>query len=434
VVIASASTNTNNNNIGRMNSWTSCSTSKKHSNSDDDGSDARRRRRRTSPLRATATMRGDDDISRRLGAFVAKESDYRNDKNGARNRRNTKHRTHAILPDSTPANTMSSSSSSSSKDGNGSNGNNNGTEQVEGAQPLDESYAIPGITPLASDQEAKRDAVGRVSRLSSLVALKDLYRELIEAAALLEELKDFDATPLQDDLKGSFEYSDTAGGQSSPQDGETGMSLEKRCSNFEAVLEQVENIYQSRERLQEKLGFMDAPLTAMTKMLTSSLNSSNDEDDIEDALSAKKNNAWEIAFDEKEAKEDKAIVIETVKKYDQELEALGNTFMEKCAFGTDVQAVRDRLERVKEYSIDEQNPGEYAGGDGVGGIGEGSPNESPSSSPTKLRRPLVRTVERVERSLKSPRVKNVVNKVLEPEVKIGQRKAGSSSSIRGELL
>jgi len=413
VIVASASTN---NNIGRMNSWTSCSTSKRN-----DCGSLLRRRRKTSPLKATAT-RGDDDSSssssrrrRRLGAFVANE-DCQNDKNGARNRRNTKHRTHAILPDSTPANTMSSSSSSS-KDGNSSNGNNNGTEQVEGAQPLDESYAIPGITPLASDQEAKRDAVGRVSRLSSLVALKDLYRELIEAAALLEELKDFDATPLQDDLKGSFEYSDTAGGQSSPQDGETGMSLEKRCSNFEAVLEQVENIYQSRERLQEKLGFMDAPLTAMTKMLTSSLNSSNDEDDIEDALSAKKNNAWEIAFDEKEAKEDKASVIETVTKYDQELEALGNTFMEKCAFGTDVQAVRDRLERVKEYSIDEQNPGEYAGGDGVGGIGEGSPNESPSSSPTKLRRPLVRTVERVERSLKSPRVKNVVNKVLEPEVR-----------------
>jgi len=414
VIVASASSN---NNIGRMNSWTSCSTSKRN-----DCGSLLRRRRKTSPLKATAT-RGDDDSSsssssrrRRLCAFVANEDLYQNDKNGARNRRNTKHRTHAILPDSTPANTMSSSSSSS-KDGNSSNGNNNGTEQVEGAQPLDESYAIPGITPLASDQEAKRDAVGRVSRLSSLVALKDLYRELIEAAALLEELKDFDATPLQDDLKGSFEYSDTAGGQSSPQDGETGMSLEKRCSNFEAVLEQVENIYQSRERLQEKLGFMDAPLTAMTKMLTSSLNSSNDEDDIEDALSAKKNNAWEIAFDEKEAKEDKASVIETVTKYDQELEALGNTFMEKCAFGTDVQAVRDRLERVKEYSIDEQNPGEYAGGDGVGGIGEGSPNESPSSSPTKLRRPLVRTVERVERSLKSPRVKNVVNKVLEPEVR-----------------
>jgi hypothetical protein len=86
---------------------------------------------------------------------------------------------------------------------------------VEGAQPLDETYAIPGVPPLASDQEAKRDAVRRVSRLSSLVALKDLYRELIEAATLLEELKDFDATPLQDDLKGSFEYSDTSGGQSS---------------------------------------------------------------------------------------------------------------------------------------------------------------------------------------------------------------------------
>ena len=288
---------------------------------------------------------------------------------------------------------------------------------VEGAQPLDETYAIPGVPPLASDQEAKRDAVRRVSRLSSLVALKDLYRELIEAATLLEELKDFDATPLQDDLKGSFEYSDTSGGQSSQQDGETVMSLEKRCSNFEAVLEQVENIFQSRERLQEKLGFMDAPLTALTTMFTSSLKSSNDEDDIEDALSAKKNNAWEIAFDEDKAKEDKEVVIDTVKMYDKELEALGNTFMEKCAFGTDVQAVRDRLERVKEYSIDEQSPGEYAGGDGMGGYGEGGSSESPSSSPTKLRRPLVRTVERVERSLKSPRVKNVVNKVLEPEVR-----------------
>jgi len=286
---------------------------------------------------------------------------------------------------------------------------------VEGAQPLDETYAIPGVPPLASDQEAKRDAVRRVSRLSSLVALKDLYRELIEAATLLEELKDFDSTPLQDDLKGSFEYSDTSGGQSSQQDGETVVSLEKRCSNFEAVLEQVENIFQSRERLQEKLGFMDAPLTALTTMLTSSLKSSNDEDDIEDALSAKKNNAWEIAFDEDKAKEDKEVVIDTVKKYDKELEALGNTFMEKCAFGTEVQAVRDRLERVKEYSIDEQSPGEYAGGDGMGGYGEGGSSESPSSSPTKLR--LVRTVERVERSLKSPRVKNVVNKVLEPEVR-----------------
>lgn len=286
---------------------------------------------------------------------------------------------------------------------------------MEGAQPLDEMYAIPGVPPLASDQEAKRDAVRRVSRLSSLVALKDLYRELIEAATLLEELKDFDATPLQDDLKGSFEYSDTSGGQSSQQDGETVVSLEKRCSNFEAVLEQVENIFQSRERLQEKLGFMDAPLTALTTMLTSSLKSSNDEDDIEDALSAKKNNAWEIAFDEDKAKEDKEVVIDTVKKYDKELEALGNTFMEKCAFGTEVQAVRDRLERVKEYSIDEQSPGEYAGGDGMGGYGEGGSSESPSSSPTKLR--LVRTVERVERSLKSPRVKNVVNKVLEPEVR-----------------
>ena len=286
---------------------------------------------------------------------------------------------------------------------------------MEGAQPLDETYAIPGVPPLASDQEAKRDAVRRVSRLSSLVALKDLYRELIEAATLLEELKDFDSTPLQDDLKGSFEYSDTSGGQSSQQDGETVVSLEKRCSNFEAVLEQVENIFQSRERLQEKLGFMDAPLTALTTMLTSSLKSSNDEDDIEDALSAKKNNAWEIAFDEDKAKEDKEVVIDTVKMYDKELEALGNTFMEKCAFGTDVQAVRDRLERVKEYSIDEQSPGEYAGGDGMGGYGEGGSSESPSSSPTKLR--LVRTVERVERSLKSPRVKNVVNKVLEPEVR-----------------
>ena len=162
------------------------------------------------------------------------------------------------------------------------------------------------------------------------------------------------------------------------------MSLEKRCSNFEAVLEQVENIFQSHERLQEKLGFMDAPLTALTTMLTSSLKSSNDEDDIEDALSAKKNNAWEIAFDEDKAKEDKEVVIDTVKKYDKELEALGNAFMEKCAFGTEVQAVRDRLERVKEYSIDEQSPGEYAGGDGMGGYGEGGSSESPSSSPTNF--------------------------------------------------
>ena len=82
---------------------------------------------------------------------------------------------------------------------------------MEGAQPKDESYAIPGIPPLRGDQEAKKDAV-RATRLSSLIALKDLYREMIEAAALLEELKDFDATPLQDDLKGSFEYSDGGGG------------------------------------------------------------------------------------------------------------------------------------------------------------------------------------------------------------------------------
>ena len=372
-----------------MNSWTNCSTSSSSSLF-------------LSRPRATRDCdgRGCDEsfsASRRDQIVVVSEAKLRNRKN--------KHRTRAILPDSnTSAETANNSSSTS-----------NGIEQVEGAQPLDETYAIPGVPPLASDQEAKRDAVRRVSRLSSLVALKDLYRELIEAATLLEELKDFDATPLQDDLKGSFEYSDTSGGQSSQQDGETVVSLEKRCSNFEAVLEQVENIFQSRERLQEKLGFMDAPLTALTTMLTSSLKSSNDEDDIEDALSAKKNNAWEIAFDEDKAKEDKEVVIDTVKKYDKELEALGNTFMEKCAFGTEVQAVRDRLERVKEYSIDEQSPGEYAGGDGMGGYGEGGSSESPSSSPTKLR--LVRTVERVERSLKSPRVKNVVNKVLEPEVR-----------------
>ena len=317
------------------------------------------------------------------------------------------HRTRAILPDSTPTNTPTNENSS-----------NFAGEQVEGAQPKDESYAIPGIPPLASDQEAKKDAVRRASRLSSLIALKDLYREMIEAAALLEELKDFDATPLQDDLKGSFEYSDggggTGGGQS--QQEEIGVSLEKRCSNFEAVLEQVENIFQSRERLQYMMGFMDAPVTALTTILTSSLNSTNDEDDIEDALTSKMNNAWEIAFDQEKATEDKEIVIAAVKKYDGELEALGNTLMEKCAFGTDVKVARDRLERVKEYSIDEENPGEYAGGDGVG-FGEGGTNESPSSNPTKLRRPLVRTVERVERSLKSPRVKNVVNKVLEPEVR-----------------
>ncbi|CAL6345654.1 unnamed protein product [Bathycoccus prasinos] len=382
----------------RINSWTSCSTSSSSSSLF------------LSRPRATREYdgRGCDEsfsASRRDQIVVSEAKKMTLAK--LRNRKN-KHRTHAILPDSnTSAETATNSSNSI-----------NGIEQVEGAQPLDETYAIPGVPPLASDQEAKRDAVRRVSRLSSLVALKDLYRELIEAATLLEELKDFDATPLQDDLKGSFEYySDTSGGQSSQQDGETVMSLEKRCSNFEAVLEQVENIFQSRERLQEKLGFMDAPLTALTTMFTSSLKSSNDEDDIEDALSAKKNNAWEIAFDEDKAKEDKEIVIDTVKKYDKELEALGNTFMEKCAFGTDVQAVRDRLERVKEYSIDEQSPGEYAGGDGMGGYGEGGSSESPSSSPTKLRRPLVRTVERVERSLKSPRVKNVVNKVLEPEVR-----------------
>ena len=373
-----------------MNSWTSCSTSSSSSSlflsrpratRDDDGKGCD----------------GNFSASRRVQIVVVSQ---------LRNRKNKHHRTRAILPDSnTPAAETANNSSSTS----------NGIEMVEGAQPLDETYAIPGVPPLASDQEAKRDAVRRVSRLSSLVALKDLYRELIEAATLLEELKDFDATPLQDDLKGSFEYSDTSGGQSSQQDGENLVSLEKRCSNFEAVLEQVENIFQSRERLQEKLGFMDAPLTALTTMFTSSLKSSNDEDDIEDALSAKKNNAWEIAFDEDKAKEDKEVVIDTVKMYDKELEALGNTFMEKCAFGTDVQAVRDRLERVKEYSIDEQSPGEYAGGDGMGGYGEGGSSESPSSSPTKLR--LVRTVERVERSLKSPRVKNVVNKVLEPEVR-----------------
>ena len=319
------------------------------------------------------------------------------------------HRTRAILPDSTPTNTPTNENSS----------NLGGAEQVEGAQPKDESYAIPGIPPLASDQEAKKDAVRRATRLSSLIALKDLYREMIEAAALLEELKDFDATPLQDDLKGSFEYSDggggTGGGQS--QQEEIGVSLEKRCSNFEAVLEQVENIFQSRERLQYMMGFMDAPVTALTTILTSSLNSSNDEDDIEDTLTSKMNNAWEIAFDQEKATEDKEIVIAAVKKYDEELEALGNTLMEKCAFGTDVKVARDRLERVKEYSIDEENAGEYAGGDGVG-FGEGGTNESPNSSPTKsVRRPLVRTVERVERSLKSPRVKNVVNKVLEPEVR-----------------
>ena len=64
-----------------------------------------------------------------------------------------------------------------------------------------------------------------------------------------------------------------------------------------------------------------------------------------------------------------------MKKYDEELEALGNTLMEKCAFGTDVKVARDRLERVKEYSIDEENAGEYAGGDGVG-FGEGGTNLS----------------------------------------------------------
>ena len=115
---------------------------------------------------------------------------------------NAAHRTRAILPDSTPTNTPTNENSS----------NLGGAEQVEGAQPKDESYAIPGIPRLSGDQEAKKDAVRRATRLSSLIALKDLYREMIEAAALLEELKDFDATPLQDDLKGSFEYSDGGGG------------------------------------------------------------------------------------------------------------------------------------------------------------------------------------------------------------------------------
>ena len=71
---------------------------------------------------------------------------------------------------------------------------------------------------------------------------------MIEAAALLEELKDFDATPLQDDLKGSFEHCRTAELYAFAITTAKRVIDRKRCSNFplRRVLEQVENIFQSR--------------------------------------------------------------------------------------------------------------------------------------------------------------------------------------------
>ena len=53
-------------------------------------------------------------------------------------------------------------------------------------------------------------------------------------------------------------------------------------------------------------------------------------------MTPKRTTLGEIAFDQEKATEDKEIVIAAVKKY-EELEALGNTLMEKCAFGTDVK-------------------------------------------------------------------------------------------------
>jgi len=297
----------------------------------------------------------------------------------------------AIVPDSNASTTTTTN--------NNNNNNNNNNEQVEGHM-IEESFVIPGIPPLTSDFEAKRDAVKRVSRLSALVALKDLYRELIEAAALLEELKDFDANALRDSLESGSDSTTTA---TTTTTNAMELSLEKRCSNFEAVLEQVENVFQSKVKLQEKLSFMDAPaalttiLTSLSRSNTFSMNGSDDDDggsNLESFLPSNLN-AWEIAFEKEKAKEDKEIVFNTVAKYVKDLDALGNGFMEKCAFGTNVIQAREKLERVKQYSLEDRD------------------NNGGDSS----RRPLVRTVERVERSLKSPRVKNVVNKVLEPEVR-----------------
>ena len=50
---------------------------------------------------------------------------------------------------------------------------------------------------------------------------------------------------------------------------------------LEAVLEQVENIFLCRERLQYMMGFMDAPVT-VDDDIDVVFESSNDEDDIED--------------------------------------------------------------------------------------------------------------------------------------------------------
>ena len=62
--------------------------------------------------------------------------------------KNKHHRTRAILPDSnTSAETANNSSSTS-----------NGIEQVEGAQPLDETYAIPGVRFALATRGRKRGA------------------------------------------------------------------------------------------------------------------------------------------------------------------------------------------------------------------------------------------------------------------------------------
>ena len=88
----------------------------------------------------------------------------------------------------------------------------------------------------------------------------------------------------------------------------------------------------------------------------------------------------------------------------------------------------------EEYSIDEQKSSEYAvAATAWEGYGEGGSSESPSSS-HKTSQTVSETVERVERSLKSPRVKNVVNGFRTGSEKIGERKARSSYSIRSELF
>ena len=102
----------------RMNSWTSCSTSSSSSLF-------------LSRPRATRDYdgRGCDE------SFSASRRDQIVVVSQLRNRKNKHHRTRAILPDSnTSAETANNSSSTS-----------NGIEQVEGAQPLDEMYAIPGV-------------------------------------------------------------------------------------------------------------------------------------------------------------------------------------------------------------------------------------------------------------------------------------------------